>query len=246
VGLVVPGTIRSRLSEHAATLPDTDWYVDELYRFAPAMGAGLMTARHSRYVVDLNRPPDDVPLYDGSGTSLVPLTTFRGESVYRAGQAPGSEEVRDRVERYWRPYHEALAQELERLRAAHGWAVLLDAHSIAGRLPMLFEGRLPDLNLGTDDGRSAAPSLERGAFDVLQSGPYSTVLNGRFKGGYITRHYGRPLEAIHALQLEMAQRVYLSGLPPRVDRELAGAVSPVLQRLVGFLLDTAPVSGQAV
>ncbi len=236
VGVFVPEKIMAHLSDAAALLPDTDWKIDELYLFARVLGAGLMTATHSRYVVDLNRPPDDGVLYESGGSGLVPLQTFEGKSVYQPGQAPSASEIANRVDRYWAPYHALLRTELGRLRRIFGWAILLDAHSIVGRLPLLFEGQLPDLNLGTNDGASVPADLESGAFEILTRSAYPAVLNQRFKGGFITRHYGQPETGIYALQLEMSQRVYMSGTPSKFDAKLAAAVQPLLRKLVELLL----------
>ena len=243
-GTQVAGPIATALADAARALPDTDWFVDRLWAWAREAGAGMLVARCSRYVVDLNRPPDDAPLYAARTTGLVPTETFDGDPVWREGRAPGAADVADRTERYWRPYHAALEAELARLRDTHGHAVLLDAHSIRGTLPRLFDGRLPDLNLGTDGGRSAAASLARGAEDILGGdGRYRFVRDGRFRGGYITRHYGRPDEGVHALQLEMAQRTYLRSAPPRFDEARAAAIRPTLERLVVFLSAWSPGRG---
>ena len=194
-----------------------------------------MVATHSRYVIDLNRPPDDTALYNSHGTGLVPMETFAGQPVYREGLAPDERELQQRVEEYWQPYHRALAGELDRLKEIHGWAVLLDGHSILSRVPLLFDGRLPDFSLGTNQGFSAAPELASQAMDVLQAAPGRTsVLDGRFKGGYITRHYGQPESGIQALQLEMAQAVYMQECPPE---PLEGPMQE-LGELLGTLVST--------
>lgn len=209
-GTALPEDLVHRLSEEAAGLPDTDWYVDELYDFAAGLGAGLMVATYSRYVVDLNRGADDAPLYTRRTTGLVPNETFDGAPLYRPGQGPDAGEAALRVRHYWKPYHQALESELERIRAQHGFAILLDGHSIKSRVPALFAGRLPDLNLGTHGGRSADPGLADAAWSALPGRPdYRRVRDGRFKGGFNTRHYGRPERSMHALQLEMAQCCYM-------------------------------------
>jgi N-formylglutamate deformylase len=162
-------------------------------------------------VVDLNRPPDDTSLYPGQNTTgLCPTVQFSGEAVYRDGATPDPADVAARVERYWRPYHAALEGELQRLRAEHRRVVLWEGHSIRGEVPFLFEGRLPDLNLGTVDGKSCTPALQARLVEVLQGQrTYDWVVNGRFKGGYITRHYGDPANGIDAVQLEISQRIYM-------------------------------------
>ena len=210
-GTLVPDDIAARLTPQARRVPDTDWHIARLYAFARDLGASVLVPRHSRYVVDLNRSEDDVSLYPGQNTTgLCPTVRFSGEPVYLDGEAPGEDEVRARVERYWRPYHDALRDELARLHAAHGRVVLWEGHSIRGELPFLFEGRLPDLNLGTANGASAGVSLQRRLEAVLAGqSRYDWVHNGRFRGGHITRHYADPPRGIQAVQLEISQRVYM-------------------------------------
>jgi len=210
-GSEIPPELAARMTERAGIAPDTDWHVSRLYAFAKELGASVLAPRHSRYVVDLNRPPDDTSLYPGQNTTgLCPTVQFSGEAVYREGAAPTPAEVDERVARYWRPYHAALEGELQRLRAEHGRVVLWEGHSIRGEVPFLFEGRLPDLNIGTADGKSCAPALQARLVEVLQDQrTYDWVVNGRFKGGYITRHYGAPASGIDAVQLEISQRIYM-------------------------------------
>ena len=210
-GTHIPADIAVRLSDSARSAPDTDWHIGKLYAFARAMGASMIVPTHSRYVVDLNRSEDDVSLYPGQNTTgLCPVVQFTGEPVYLRGGEPDEAEVRARVERYWRPYHEALRAELERIRAEHGRAVLWEGHSIRGELPFLFDGRLPDFNLGTASGASCTPALQARLQAVLAAqDDYDFVVNGRFKGGHITRHYGDPGSRIEAVQLETSQRVYM-------------------------------------
>ncbi|MFU8832686.1 MAG: N-formylglutamate deformylase [Wenzhouxiangella sp.] len=222
-------------------LADTDWYVDRLVGFAPELGAGLIIADYSRYVVDLNRPADDRPLYDQAGTGLVPTETFGGDALYVAGQQPDAQDRADRVERYWRPYHDALTSQLEAIRQRYGFAVLLDAHSIASQVPRLFDGRLPDLNLGTFGGRSCADELQHEVTALLdETDAFSHVVNGRFKGGYITRHYGRPEVGVHALQLEIAQACYMNELTGQWDDAQARPLKSFLRQLLERLLAWRP------
>jgi N-formylglutamate deformylase len=211
-GSEIPPEIASRMTDRARRAPDTDWHVARLYEVAHGLGASLLRPRYSRYVVDLNRPPDDTSLYPGQNTTgLCPAVQFTGEPVYRDGHAPDDAEIASRVETYWRPYHTALQEELHRLHTAHGRVVLWEGHTIRGSdLAFLFEGRLPDLNLGTANGASCAPALQRKLETVLASqAEYDWVANGRFKGGYITRHYAAPDAGIDAVQLEMSQRLYM-------------------------------------
>jgi len=242
-GTYIPPALREELTPLAQSTPDTDWHVHLLYQFALELGAGLMVATHSRYVVDLNRDPAGDALYPGAdNTELCPTRSFSNEALYGAGRAPDAAQVAQRRVLWWAPYHQALAAALERVRARHGYAILLDGHSIRSQVPRFFTGRLPDLNLGTADGASCAASLQTAAMDILQAAPgLSAVCNGRFKGGYITRHYGRPGEGLHALQLEMAQAAYMDEAPPYAwEPRRAEALGSVLRRLVGALLDWRP------
>jgi len=242
-GTHIPPELRADLTPLAQTAPDTDWHVQLLYQFALELGAGLMVATHSRYVVDLNRDPGGETLYPGAdNTELCPTRSFSNEALYLPGRAPDAAQVARRRARWWAPYHQALAAALERIRARHGYAILLDGHSIRSQVPRFFDGRLPDLNLGTAGGASCAASLQAAALGILQAAPgLSAVCNGRFKGGYITRHYGRPGEGLHALQLEMAQAAYMDESPPYAwEPRRAEALGAVLRRLVGALLDWRP------
>lgn len=242
-GTEIPADQRHRYTARALRSEDTDWFVDRLWAFAADLGAGLLVPAESRYVIDLNRPAGDAPMYPGANnTELCPTRHFSGEPLYREGLAPDAAEIARRVERYWRPYHEVLGGELGRLRTLHGHAVLLDAHSIRGELPWLFEGRLPDLNLGTAGGASCAPALREALAAVLAAEPRRThVVDGRFRGGHITRHYGRPAEGCHAVQLEMAWRAYMDeAAPPRWDEARAAAIAPLLRRLVETMRDWRP------
>ena len=239
VGTLIPDDIAPGLRPHALAVEDTDWHLDTLYAFAGELGASLLVPRLSRYCIDLNRPPENTPMYAGSNnTELCPTRAFTGEPLYRAGEAPDDAEVARRLRLYWRPYHEALATELARLKAVHGHAVLFDAHSIKSELPWLFEGRLPDLNLGTASGASCSDALRNALAAVLAAQTrFAHVVDGRFKGGYITRQYGRPAEGVHAVQLEMCWCCYMDEAPPfEFDAARAAAVLPLLRRLVETLL----------
>ncbi|MFG6413207.1 N-formylglutamate deformylase [Roseateles sp. DC23W] len=247
VGTDIPADIGERLVPRALASEDSDWHLERLYRpLADKLGASLIVPRYSRYVIDLNRPPDDQPLYPGAsgGTGLVPTRFFTDDPLYRDGVEPHATEVSVRREAYWRPYHDALAAELARLRAAHGHALLFDGHSIRSELPWLFEGRLPALNLGTADGASCAPAItERLAALLAGQAEFSQVVNGRFKGGYITRHYGRPTQGWHAVQLEMCQRCYMDeACVPReaYDETFAAAVAPLIEKMLQEMLACRP------
>lgn len=238
-GSEIPEDIRATLRPFAQTTPDTDWFVDRLYAFARAMGASVLVPRYSRYVIDLNRPPDDVTLYpDLNTTGLCPRTAFTGEPIYLDGQEPDADAVAHRRARYWQPYHSALHAELLRLKRQYGKVLLWEGHSIRPELPFLFAGRLPDFNLGTADGRSfPAAGLRRLETVLSAQSAYSWVSNGRFKGGYITRHYAAPAEGIHALQLELAQSAYMDEAMAAFDAARAEPVQTLLERLMRAALD---------
>lgn len=240
-GTHVPPDIARDLAPAGMRLLDTDWHVETLYAFAPKLGAGLFHATHSRYVADLNRDPDGVPLYPGAdNTEVCPLRSFHDAELWLPGRAPDAAEVKRRVDAYWRPYHAALAAEIAAVTARHGYCVLLDGHSIFSEVPRFFAGRLPDLNLGTADGRSCAPSLQaRAAAALGAAAGFTHVVNGRFKGGYITRHYGTPKKGVHAIQLEMAQAIYMDQGPPFTFRnDLAPKVTATIRSMIRAALES--------
>lgn len=235
-GTALPDDIAARLTPEARRVPDTDWHVAELYAFARELGASILVPAFSRYVVDLNRPDDDVSLYPGQNTTgLCPIVRFSGDPLYLPGQQPTAEEIAARVDTYWRPYHQALQQELARLRDAHGRVVLWEGHSIRSVVPFLFDGRLPDFNLGTAAGTSCSPALQQALEAELASQQaYSFVVNGRFRGGYITRHYADVANGIQTVQLELAQLTYMDEdtfayLPERAART-QGLIRRLLER----------------
>ena len=233
-GSHIPDELSARMAPESRRAPDTDWHVSRLYDFARQMGASVLVPSHSRYVVDLNRPPDDVSLYPGQNTTgLCPDLRFSGEAVYLDGQAPSADEIGARVERYWRPYHSLLQEELARLHATHGRVLLWEGHSIRGEAPFLFEGTLPDLNLGTSSGASCSPALQARLEKVLGGQrDYTWVANGRFKGGYITRRYGRPAEGVDAVQLELSQRNYMDEDSFEWNESRATRLLPTLRALI--------------
>jgi len=240
-GTAVPAAIAERMTEAGRAVPDTDWFVDRLYAFARDLGAGMMVARRSRFVVDLNRPPDDASLYPGQATTgLVPTTLFDGTPIYREGQAPDDAEIAARRETYWAPYHAALTAEIDRLVAEHGRVVVWDAHSIRSVVPRLFDGRLPDLNLGTARGASCRDGLRERLSAILdgQDG-FSAVVDGRFVGGYVTRHYGRPEAGVDAVQMEIAQAAYMDEAAATYDPDRAERLRPVLETLLRAALEPA-------
>jgi len=240
LGTRIPADIAATMTPVAQRTDDCDWHLDRLYAFARRMGASILAPTYARYVIDLNRPPDGANLYPGQDTTgLLPVDTFDKEPLYREGQFPDEAEVARRRDAYWMPYHAALASELAALKARHGKVLLWEAHSIRSHVPRFFEGRLPDFNFGTSNGASAVAGLaEELAALVERHGDYSAVANGRFKGGYITRHYGQPSQGVHAVQLELSQITYMQEqLPYAYDEALAGKIEPLLEQLVTTALE---------
>lgn len=233
-GSAIPDELAARMKRPARRSPDTDWHVAELYDFARDMGASVIKPFASRYVVDLNRPADGHALYPGrSETGLVPTILFSGDPIYRPGAEPDAEEIAERVKRWWKPYHRALADELNRLRKAFGRVVLWEGHSIRSHVPMLFDGRLPDFNIGTADGASCSPALQAKLATLLEGQTdYTHAVNGRFKGGYITRHYGQPEQGVDAVQLELSQLNYMD----EDSFEYLPAKAANVQLLIGDML----------
>ena len=235
-GSFIPADIAAHMLPQARRSLDTDWHVARLYApLAQELGASVLKPQASRYVVDLNRPADGHALYPGQReTGVVPLVGFDGEPLYESGQAPDAAEVQRRINEFWQPYHQAITQELVRLLAEHGRAVLWEGHSIRSRVPMLFAGRLPDFNLGTASGASCSPGLQislQGCLDA-QAARFSHAVNGRFKGGYITRHYGDPSGGVQAVQLELVQLNYMDEDSRIFDEEKA---TEVRQQILSML-----------
>ena len=236
-----PG-LAERLSPQAQRLPDTDWHIDRLYGFGAELGCGVIAANYSRYVIDLNRPPQDDSLYPGQATTgLCPLTQFDGVPIYVADQEPDAAEIQARVLDYWQPYHDTIADELVRIRARHGYAVLWDCHSIASRVPRLFAGTLPVFNLGTVHGASADAGLVQSVFDVMAASGYTHVENGRFVGGHITRSFGKPDHGFHALQMEIGSDAYMTPDHDGAwDEEKAARLSAALREMIEAVLRWRP------
>jgi len=236
-GRRLPREMQSEMSNAGRSLPDTDWHIARLYEFVKDLGASLITASYSRYVIDLNRPADDSLLYEGQvSTGLCPLRTFDGKDLYAGDVAIATDY---RINTYWRPYHAKIKATLAQLCAIHGYALLWDAHSIASRVPALFDGELPILNFGTWDGRSCAPAIADAVVHLATSGPYEAVLNARFKGGFTTRHYGHPDRNIHAIQLEIAQRAYMDEVSTDYDLKKASQLREGLRRMLDVFTETA-------
>ncbi len=245
VGTKLTDEVKNGLTDKAQELPDTDWHVEKLYQFALEMGAHMIVANYSRFVVDLNRPADDQPLYTTATTGLFPTTLFNGIATYVEGQEPTQEHRNECLETVWRPYHQKIQDVLNQLKAEFGYAILFDAHSIASHIPRLFDGKLPDLNLGTNSGQSCLPEVESALAEICSHEQYSWVINGRFKGGYITRAYGKPEQNQHAIQLELAQINYMEELPPFAwNADKAEKLIPVLERIVTTFYKTVAMNYQ--
>jgi len=214
-GLYVPDAVSAALNDTGRALADTDWKVHRLYA-GLLPDATAVRATFHRYVIDANRDPTGTSLYPGQNTTgLCPIIDFDNRPIYRDGMAPDATEIARRIETFHAPYHAALAAELERVRGLHGIAVLYDCHSIRSRVPFLFDGRLADFNIGTNDGATCAPALETLVADICRNADgYTTTVNGRFKGGWTTRHYGRPENGLHAIQMELTQISHLSAEAP--------------------------------
>lgn len=239
-GTYVPDDIRAALNEEGRTLRDADWRVEELYG-GLLPDATIVRATFHRYVIDANRDPSGASLYPGRNTTdLVPLTNFDGAPIWN--EAPDEKEIARRLALFHKPYHEALAAEIARVKARCGVAILYDCHSIRSKIPHLFDGTLPDLNIGTNDGKTCAAEIEEIARSAAAGSSFSYVVNGRFKGGWTTRHYGRPEEQVHAIQMELAQSLYLSSEAPpfAYDAARAAKLRGVLKDLLQKLEAIAP------
>jgi len=241
VGTQLPGWLIPRLSEQALTLPDTDWYLEELYDFLQDIDVTVISANYSRYVVDLNRSADDISLYPGSDvTGLCPIDTFSGKLIYEHETYLDATEIKSRLNRFWFPYHRALACEISRIKAIHGNVIVWEAHSIRSEVPRFFDGELPQLNIGTADGTSCQQDLIEKIVDVIKAnGDYSWVANGRFKGGFITRNYTQPSQGINTMQLEIAMRSYMdeSSSSPKFDNDKAKSLRVLLKAMMQSLLN---------
>lgn len=242
-GTEVPEPVFERLNARGRSLADTDWHVERLYA-GLLPGVTTVRTRIHRYVIDVNRDPSGASLYPGQNTTgLVPFTDFDGRPIWTRGAEPDGKEIARRRALWFEPYHAVLAAELERVRARHGFAILYDCHSIRSRIPFLFEGELPDFNIGTDGGRTCDPAIERLVADICATaGGYTHVVNGRFRGGWTTRHYGRPEDGVHAIQMELAQKTCLAEEAPpwTFDEAKAERLRAVLRRILESLAEWRP------
>ncbi len=241
-GTNVPDDIWARLNDNGRILADTDWHIHKLYD-GLLENATTVRATFHRYCIDANRDPEGVSLYPGQNTtSLIPTTDFDGLAIWKEGEEPNSDDIQDRLSRFHKPYHDAFAAEIERVKNIHGIAIVYDCHSIRSHIPFLFEGTLPDFNIGTDMGKTCAAEIEAIAVDVTsKASGYSSILNGRFKGGWTTRYYGQPQNRVHAIQMELAQKTHLASesLPFAYDEAKAERLRVHLKTLLQRIEDVA-------
>lgn len=237
-GTCIPDVVKSTMTKSALRLPDTDWHVPKLYDFVRQLDVSVLEANYSRYYIDVNRSREGGSLYPGkSETELCPLKTFDNENIYASGNEPTDAEIEHRTALVWKPYHDSLSRELKRIKSEFGYALLWDAHSIRSRVPRFFSGQLPDFNLGTGDGSSCPAELaNRLLARVSAHMDYSAVLNGRFKGGYITRQYGDPANSFIAVQLELSQLNYMDEETYMYNTDLAALIVPVIGELIDTML----------
>ena len=243
MGTEIPSYIAQTLTPVGQQLADTDWHLDQLYDFADELNASVLMAKYSRYVVDLNRSANDESLYPGQTvTGLFPQLTFRGERICES-DAPNDHERQQRLKNFWQPYHDKLKLEIDRLKNKHGKVLVWEAHSIASVLPRLFEGQLPDLNIGTNSGLTASGGVVEAIEKTLKGCPFKLVVNDRFKGGYITRSLGDPSQGVHVVQLEMCQSTYMNeSYPFEYRSDLANQVKPYLRNMIQSALDALNLS----
>lgn len=241
VGTQLPRSLIARMTKQAINLPDTDWFLEELYDFLDELDVTVIAANYSRYVVDLNRSANDISLYPGSNvTGLCPTDTFSQDLIYENEISLNTTEITDRLDKFWYPYHDALASEIARIKAIHGDVIVWEAHSIRSEVPRFFDGELPQLNLGTADGTTCQQALIEKIVNVIKAnGDYSWVVNGRFKGGYITRHYAQPSMGVSTVQLELAMRSYMdeSSSRPIFDNDKAKDLRVLLKAMMQPLLN---------
>ena len=236
-GQCIPESIAHSMTNTALDVADTDWYMDKLYDFAKTMGIYTLTPKFSRYVIDLNRSPSGESLYIGAdNTELCPTTAFDSSPLYLQNKFPSDQEIQYRVEKYWQPYHQAIIDTLMQLKQQYNKVVLLDAHSILSQVPRFFSGTLPDFNFGNAEGVSCDKQLIT-HIEKINLAPYTSVFNGRFKGGYITRAYGDPANNVHAIQLELSQRTYMDEPSNHYNEKKATQVKVQLKRFVQSLVD---------
>ena len=240
-GRMLTNEVSESIKKKFLSLPDTDWHVAKLYNSFEDLNANIIKSNYSRYVVDLNRSPDDKSLYtDQYSTNLCPIYSFSGENLYQNNYKIDENEIKNRVEEYWRPYHEKIRNTLNQIKDRHGYALLWDAHSIRSEVPNLFKGKLPDINIGTNSGKSCPKEIEELIYENALNSNYSVALNERFKGGFITREYGDPSSMFFAVQMEIAQSCYMCESSIEFDEILSQKLSFLLKSM----LETFKVSAK--
>lgn len=234
-GTEIPKEIAVHMHENVCQTPDRDFFVSQLFSFAKDFDISLLKTHISRYVIDMNRPANNESLYPGqSTTELCPTSTFDDQEIYI--KKPSADDIQQRIDDYWQPYHQIIKDKLEVIKQQHGYAILIDCHSIKSHVPRFFDGQLPDLNIGTNSGKSCSKELADKFEAVLNAqSKYSYVFNGRFKGGYITRHYGQPENNIHAIQIEISQINYMDESNNRYSVDKAEQLKTLLIRAVNSL-----------
>jgi N-formylglutamate deformylase len=246
-GIDLPDALVPSLHSIWRAQKDADWWIDKLYAFTQNLGATLIHTNISRTMIDVNRDPSGVSLYPGQNTTeLCPTTTFDGEPLYKAGYALNAQDIASRKTNYFDPYHAAISAQIKRLRAKHNHIVMYDCHSIRSTIPRLFDGQLPVFNIGTNSGASCHAALQEKIADICVASPFSSIVNGRFKGGFITRNYGKPEAGVHVVQMELACRGYMhekdvavheQNFPPPYDEAYAAPISAELHKIMAACLD---------
>ncbi|MEP6828591.1 MAG: N-formylglutamate deformylase [Aestuariivirga sp.] len=238
----VPAEIWTKLNDNGRKLADTDWHIGRLYD-GLRDDVTVVSANFHRYVIDANRDPSGATLYPGQNTTgLCPLTDFNGSPIYQSGAEPDDAEIARHLEQFHKPYHAAVLGQVGRVKAQHGFAIIYDCHSIRSQIPHLFEGTLPDLNIGTDNGKTCAKAIEQHVLEIAKASGFTSVLNGRFRGGWTTRHYGRPAENVHAIQMEISQSAYLESeaAPWNFYSTKAAMLRPNLAKILNSLESALP------
>ncbi len=237
-GDYIPANIWNRLNDTGKKCADTDWHIPKLYENLLPQ-ANIIKANFHRYVIDVNRAPDNTNLYlEHNSTALCPITDFQGNNIWLPGKEPTEDDITTLITQFYTPYHQALRGMIDKIFAKYGFVILYDCHSIRSRLPFLFSGELPALNIGTNDGKSCASAIEQCVLDICVQSPFSYVLNGRFRGGWTTRHYGKPQHNIHAIQMEIAQSAYMNECEPwQYDASAAKQLRDILAIILARLDD---------
>ncbi|GAA4113631.1 N-formylglutamate deformylase [Aquimarina addita] len=222
-------------------LDDTDWYVHKLYEFAPSLGITIIKANLSRWVIDLNRDPKSIPLYTDNRliTAITPITDFYGNNIYTSSSSePDPIEIQRRLDLYYWPYYRQIETLIADLKKKFGKVLLWDAHSIRHLVSTIQKKPFPDMILGNNDQKTAHPQLILTALEKLRSKKFEVAHNTPFKGGHITRYFGKPAQNVHALQLEMNKILYMDDNEITYNTKRASEVQEVLQDTLQHLIRT--------